>query len=360
MNKTLYIHIGHYKTGTTALQVFFDQSERFLKQNGFQYPRTWYHNSKHSAFAFSILRAAGVQKLMYNYDDPITPQDMWGELFDTIMRSKVPNTLISSEEFMRIGQFPDATSILQDIFEHRPDDLTIKAIAYLRDPASHLNSWYNQLIKMNFPVADLNAAVDGDIERIHYDYRQALSPWIDTLGQENVIIRPYIHDKEAPDALHMDFFKALGIILPEGSVQVERDPNPRMDDRVLELVRVMQNMGLPRPTITAIRNNSRQFLEHQDTLRYGGDNGIDAVRERARAGLEWLEQLDDCSVPTQDYVKRLPAPIPQQTVDFTLLLGFVFSEFIQLRQRVNNAGLMDLNARITALEERLNSREATK
>ena len=61
MPKTLFLHIGHYKTGTTALQIFLERNAKLLAASGFEYPNFWTHNSKHSAFAFSILRAAGVE-----------------------------------------------------------------------------------------------------------------------------------------------------------------------------------------------------------------------------------------------------------------------------------------------------------
>ena len=36
MNKKLYIHIGHYKTGTTALQILLDYNEAHLVAHGFE------------------------------------------------------------------------------------------------------------------------------------------------------------------------------------------------------------------------------------------------------------------------------------------------------------------------------------
>ena len=357
MDKTLYIHIGHYKTGTTALQIFLQRSGQFLNKNGLDYPEVWMHNAKHSAFAFSLLRAAGVKKLMYDYRDPTPPSRMWGDLFAYIAQSKTPGTIISSEEFMRIGQFPAAQTMLKKIIDSRPKGVRVRAIAYLRDPASHVQSWYNQLVKMSFPVADLNAAVDGDIEDIHIDYRRALEPWQQILGAENVEIRPYIRDPDHPDALHRDFLSVMGVTLPEGFVRMERDPNPRFDDRVLELVRLMQNMDFPRGTINAIRTQAIAYLEAQDGLQAGMQDGMDQARDRAKAGLDWLASQPHSTVPASDYAAHLPNGQPQQVTDRKLLLGFVFSEFIQLRQRVNAAGLPEINKRLDALEARLAERD---
>jgi hypothetical protein len=357
MSKTLFLHIGHYKTGTTALQVFFSQSGAILARNGIDYPNVWMHNAKHSAFAFSILKAAGVGKLMYDYADPVTPQQMWGDLYRHITEEGRRTTLISSEEFMRIGQFPRARDILHDVLSHRPDDLDVKVIAYLRDPASHLQSWYNQLIKMNFPVSDLNMAVNGDIEDIHYDYRRALQTWQDAVGAENMIIRPYVHDRANPAALHQDFMAAMGVDLPADMVTAEHDPNPRMDDRAVELVRLMQNLDLPRPTINAIRSQALAFLEQQDALKPARDEGISQARERARQSLEWLARQPGSSVPAEAFARQLPELRPQAEVDHLLLMGFIFSEFIQLRQRVNKMNIPELETRIAALEARLSGQD---
>lgn len=357
MEKTIFLHIGHFKTGTTALQVFMDKNQSVLAKSGFEYPEIWMHNSKHSPFAFSILRAAGVEKLMYDYRDPTTPSSMWNDLYNHVEYSRYENTIISSEEFMRIGQFPKATGILEKVIEARPKRVKIKAIAYLRDPASHLTSWYNQLIKMNFPLADLNAAVDGDIEDIHFDYKLALKPWIDILGAESMLVRPYVHDRENPSELHLDFMSSLGIEPPSRDFISTGDPNPRFDDRVLEIVRLMQNLNFPRPTIRAIRSQALSYLEAQDALRMGSDDGTAKTRERAKQAINWVSELPNSAISSETFLEHLPQPIPREVVERNILLGFVFSEFIRLRQRVNNANLHDLDARLAEIEARLSKIE---
>ncbi|MEP4249929.1 sulfotransferase family protein [Tateyamaria sp.] len=357
MSKTLFVHIGHYKTGTTALQVFLERSDALLAASQFEYPDIWKHHSKHSAFAFSILRAAGVDKIMYDYRDPTPPQAMWANLFDHIRSVGQQNTLISSEEFMRIGQFPKAVDILQAIMDNRPPDLNVKAIAYLRDPGSHVASWHNQLIKMKFPVADISAALDGDIEDIHFDYRRALEPWMKVLGRENVIIRPYIRDPDNTAALHYDLCQNIGITAAEGAITVANDPNPRFDDRVTELVRLMQNMKFPRPTINAIRNQAVTYLTAQDAVRYGGSDGISKARVQSQEALSWLSDIPNCPLPLDSFATSLPTAPDPETVNTQLLLGFVFYELIQLRQRTNNLNVTGLETRIAALEAKLAAKE---
>ena len=358
MNKELIIHIGHFKTGTTALQVFMEENLAFLEANGVDYAPVWRTYAKHSDYAFSIMRAAGVRKLLHGYAKPITPRTMWTQLYDHVMESRFATTLVSSEEIIRIGQFPKAVDILRDCLEARPAGLRVRALVYLREPGSQVLSWYNQLVKMNyFPIGDINAAATGEIEEIHYDYRRALEPWVEILGPENVTVRPYVRDRADPAALHRDFLSVLGIEMPPELAEQMDDPNPRFDDRVVELVRLMQNMKYPHGTIEALRTQAESYLEVQDALPGAGAETLDDVRAEAQAGLDWIAALPDSAIPVDRFAARLPEPAPPLQIERNLVLGFVFSELIQLRQRVNAADLPGMGRRLAALDNRLKALE---
>lgn len=348
MPKTLYLHIGHYKTGTTALQVFADENRRFLATRGIKYPKPFCVHSKHSAYAFSVLREAGVRNLLHGYDRATPAAEIWSPLFRQILASRTPVTVISSEEFMRIAVFPEAERILADILAARPAGIEVKAICYLRPPAAHLTSWYNQLVKLGTPISELETAVNGEIEPIHYDYRLAIAPWTRMLGPEAVIVRPYLRDREDPARLHRDFLHTLGADLPDKLAPGPLDHNPRLDDRLLELTRVLQNTGLERPLVQSVRNQAQAFLDAQgaaDTPR-----GVSRARQLAREGLDWIADLPGASIPVDQFAADLPQARPQEQVDQALLLGFVLSEFLRHRQRVNKQRVDELEERIAKLE----------
>ncbi|EIE49408.1 hypothetical protein AL036_09260 [Salipiger aestuarii] len=352
MTKTLILHIGHYKTGTTALQVFAVENRRFLAEHGVDYPKVWHNRAKHSALLFSILRQIGVTKLMHGYANTVSPHKVWGDMFKHIESSPYPVTLVSSEEFMRIGQFPAAQALLGEILATRPAGLTVRAVVYLRDPASHLRSWYNQLIKMNRHVADLNTALNGDIEDIHFDYRRAVAPWCRLLGAENVDVRPYSFDRNNPAALHDDFFGSVGVTLTDAT-RVVKEQNPRLDDRVSELVRLMQNLDLPQGTIGAIRRQALAYMAAQDEQVVTPGSGVPSARARAASSIDWLKTLPNCNLPLDRFAENLPEPMSQEEINRNLLLGFVFSEFIQLRKKVNKADLTGMHERLSRLEAAL-------
>lgn len=353
MTKTLYIHIGHYKTGTTALQRFFEEEPEILAEAGIEYSGIRIYYSKHSDLAFSILRAAGIEKMMFDYDDETPPQQMWDNLFAHVLKSPQPNTLISSEELIRLSEYDSTREILKEMLARRPEEIEVKVIVYLRAPGAHLRSWYNQLIKMDYPVADLNAAVMGDIEKVHYDYRHALEPWAEAVGPENMILRPYRYDRKNPAALHQDFMKIFGLDLPARRVRITEDPNPRLDDRVIEIVRMMQNANLPRPSIESIRKQADLYLAQQDQRVFRRSDRMATARAAAAAGLDWVAGLPGGAAHAEHFRRNLPQPMDSTDVDLYTMLGFVFSELIQLRQRINKMDPEDMTERVGALERQI-------
>ncbi len=352
MTKTLYIHIGHYKTGTTALQVLMATNPAFLQKHGIEYSSLLRTHSKHSDLAFSIFRAAGVTRLMHGYQKPIQPLDMWEQLFAHVRASAQETVVVSSEELIRIGEFPEACDLLQQIAT-LGRGIEVKVIAYLRSPASHLRSWYNQLVKMGIPVSDFTTAVRGEIERIHLDYDLALAPWIAAFGAENLVLRDYDAARRGGDTgIYQDFLGVLGLPFPAGLNLPEGDPNPRMDDRAVELVRMLQNLGLARPTIEAIREQAAQFLAQQDAQVARGLPDFDAVRARIDGGLERIAGVGASNVDIAAFRARLPQAEDRALVDQTQMTGFVLAELLALRKRINRT-LPALTERLALLEARL-------
>lgn len=355
MQKTLYIHIGHYKTGTTALQVFCSRHQAMLaEKHGLDYPSVRIHNAKHSGYAFALYKAAGVETLMHGFADPTPPEPVWAELFDHVRASPHPKTIISSEELMRVGQFPKAAERLKAIIADTAQGIDIRIIVYLRAPQSHLKSWHNQLVKMGQPVADFNNALEGAIEAIHYDYAQALAPWSQIFGAKNIDIRRYPETYERPGDLVLDFMAALGVKLGPQVPLPEGDPNPRLDDRLMEALRLMQNLGLPKHMIQTVREQATEYMTAQDKLGAARmPAGVARARTRAAQGLGRLAELGQLGFDPGDLARNLPEAEPPETVAQNLMMGYVLSETLALRRRFNRSGVSDLAQRLDAIEAHL-------
>ena len=346
MAKTLHLHIGHFKTGTTALQVFLARNPKLLARHGLEYADAFRHHAKHSGLAFPIYRAAGVTRLMHGYDAPDTPEDRWTTMFDAVRASRRDAVIVSSEEFMRLGGITAACEMLPRLAALAPD-IRVRVIAYLRTPDAHLRSWYNQLVKMRVKVPDFTTAVHEAIEPVHIDYALALRPWIETFGADNLILRPYDDSFRNGTGLYADFLSLFGIELPDRRKLSlpEGDPNPRLDDRTLEIVRLMQNAGASPKLVKQLQARALSYFEAEGTPQ----TILDEVNARIRTGLSALTALPHSSVDTEFFSERLPQPEDPDRIEQLRMTGFLLREINLLRGRLNKA-LPEINARLDALE----------
>lgn len=352
MTQTIYLHIGHYKTGTTALQAAMVSNAKALSGKNVHYLDVFRHQSKHSKLAFSILRAAGVTELMHGYADKQTPQAVWDQLFKEARQSGAGAIVASTEEFMRIGAHPQAREILREVITSAQKEFDFRIVVYLRAPLSHLQSWYNQLVKMNKgPVPSFNAAVCDFMEPVHFDYGQALAPWIDIFGADALIVRPYTDDLRQKGALFADFLSIFQLTPGRWTVEDNRVQNPRMDDTLVEVTRVMQAAGASDVDTERVQNLVSRL--RGATKRDSGVSMAD-VATRARAGLSSLPSLPGNTVDVDAFGDQLPAADDtSDTKDIETLsdlVTFLIADIKLLRTNMHKRQEELLN-RVIALEK---------
>lgn len=345
----LILHIGHFKTGTTALQSFCSANAELLGHQGLVYAPFGVKNHKHSALAFSVLRDAGVTKLLYDFASTRTAQDHWAEVFDAVRAlPKDHSILVSSEEFMRLGEHPAAVALLRDIFATAPD-IPIHIVAYLRAPNSHLRSWYNQLIKLGIPAGNFDMAVRSEIETIHWDYARALRPWLDIFGADRVTLRQFDDNLRLGDALYTDFLEAIGYRFPATASVPHKDPNPRLDDRVLDFKRAYTRAGIGPNIIAQAMTRAATNLDAEgDAEALRNAPSFETIRGIARAGITSLAKLPGASLNTAHLLANLPKPLPPEARMMGDLVALLAGELAQMRNQHRQ-----MVARLTRLEKRL-------
>jgi len=342
----LILHIGHYKSGTTALQVFCTSNAAALERQGLHYAQYPLKMLKHSGLAYSVLRDAGVETMLYDFKAEENAVQMWSKVFDAV-RALDPgqSLLVSSEEFMRIGAHPAATEVLREVFAGAPD-IPVRVIAYVRAPHDHLRSWYNQLIKLGISVGNFETAVRSEIEVIHWDYARALEPWLSVFGEERVIVRQFQDDLREGDGLYADFLEALGFGLPITAKVPERDPNPRMDDRILDLKRAFIRANLTKPVINQAVERALENLAAED-----GAGGLadaptfEEIRSTSKAGIDALSALPNTNLNPEKMLSHLPRPLSEDARQMGDLVTLLAGEMANMRNHQQR-----LNRRLTALE----------
>lgn len=342
----LILHIGHFKTGTTALQEFLMDNSSKLESQGVLYSPFPQHLNKHSMLAFALMVDSGVKEAKQRFNSDFTAEEVWQQVFDVVRSlEKGQSLLVSTEEFMRIGEHPAAAEKLREIFATAPD-IPVKIVAYLRSPNSHLHAWYNQLVKLGANFGNFDTSVQSRMERIHWDYAQALRPWIETFGAEQVILRQFHDGLRKDNALFADFLSAIDCEFQPSMTLPPRDPNPRLDDRILDLKRAYLHANLPRPVIDRVITRAAQNLEAEtavDPLRHSLD--FETIRDASEAAITALAALPQATLDVAQLTSDLPRPLSSDARMMGDLVALLGGEMASLR-----SSLREVNQRLTKLE----------
>lgn len=213
---TLFLHIGTNKTGTSAIQRFFNQQRDALQQHGLLYPAAGCAGDAHYTFSTLLGFDHGKPRRVDQSAPPL--RDLRSRLEQEITRSACRHVLISSENFV----LPRAVEPVRELLR----DFEVRVVVYLRRHDGWWESAYNQAVKM---VAQ--PPWGRGFERyLRYQrmrnpqyggYRALLDRWDAVFGADNVIVRPYEKQQNAPNVA-VDILHAIGC----GNIAQQLDVRP--------------------------------------------------------------------------------------------------------------------------------------
>ena len=236
--KTLYIHIGTPKTGTTTIQQFLKHNANLLLSKGIYYPE--FPKELDNAFILPA-ECTGEDSLEGNVGwlprsecSPNQIRDIIHEKFNTANK-----VLLSSECIW--GETRDKYSFLQNLVA---EDVQVKVIVYLRKQIDFLESQYRECIRVLELTACVEDAcnpdkhiIDGIIENL--DYYRVLESMAKAIGKENIIVRPYERSQFKNNSLLDDFLDTIGLEMSNEFNIVRNNYNPAMDNAALIVKRNM-------------------------------------------------------------------------------------------------------------------------
>ena len=195
--KTIYLHIGIGKTGTTKLQEHLSKCHETLKSNGVHYVLKGggLQGHGHQAFAKSCISdIPSYMELTGNI------QDQRRAVLDEIANEQADTFLLSSENFA-VANPADVLSAFDTI----TDELAFKIILFVRSQDELIESEDNQLIKVRKETMTLEEYRETFFEG---DFMALATRWGAAFGEENLICR--IYDAKKMDVI-TDFFSCLPI-----------------------------------------------------------------------------------------------------------------------------------------------------
>ena len=242
MRKTLYIHIGTGKTGSTAIQSFMAKNRNVLSDKyGLLYPETALYLNKHRAIDLNARR------------NDLDARDKIKLLIDSlnneIMETPCPIIVISDEDFPGLSK--DEVTFYRDNI-HK--DIDVKFIVYLRRQDEFLESWFNQIVKTGSYNSDIKNLKETLVEKGVFDYMSLIEMWESVLGKDSAVVRVYEKDSFFGGNIFSDFMNVFDIDY-DGLEVPEKDPNPSLTRDKILLLRKFSNNGLR----DLIDNN---FIEH--------------------------------------------------------------------------------------------------
>jgi hypothetical protein len=155
----LVVHIGHQKTGTSAIQKFLSESAEILSASGLVYPKAT-RNHKIAHHDLRTILEGGVQSEI----------DYVSELFlEECQDAKT--IIISSEGLARIKK----PELFKELFPYVDD---IQVVYFVRDPLELLISGYRQLVKASIYSESFRSYIDQrslDLERVWMNWKKLTS-----------------------------------------------------------------------------------------------------------------------------------------------------------------------------------------
>lgn len=257
MKKTVYLHVGSPKTGTTSLQEFLARNTASLAEQGFFVPPHNIGDSGHHELPLSLIK--DICDSWYDGWPKISRRSevVWGELIERINKSECPNVIISSEMFHDIPNHPYSQKIGERI-KGSLYEYDVRTIAYIRPVDKYINSIYRQDLENRNSFTSLTKSAQYYKEqRLVHLYPSA---WLDfyssLFGKESLTVRKYDRSEFRNGSIIFDFIDTLGIQYPP-----EKEPDCLLQENLsiqedhIDIRRALNTEGTNRQSINTQISN---------------------------------------------------------------------------------------------------------
>jgi hypothetical protein len=243
--KTLYLHIGTTKTGTSSIQEFLKENREALTRQGYcfpkvqrKYPHTCSNRNAHFLTANYFLKDGS-----HNTD---LEKEVLLEGMSHLLQcfEQFDNIILSEEAIWRVSGYTRKW-LFPYLLEHsQQNGYTVKIVVYLRRQDSYIISNWNQCIKHctgSHCTATLEDRVEQIIRKEKYvvNYAERLDEISGFFGKENLIVRRYEPDSWYHGSIIEDFLHAIGIELTEDFLPPARMVNLSLQGNTIEIQRII-------------------------------------------------------------------------------------------------------------------------
>lgn len=327
--KTLIIHIGTAKTGTTSIQEGLAKNALRLERSGFFYPSrkgaAYLQNSQHVPLVSGI---CGHPIWWLDPQKQANVDRTLPELRADIEASAAQTVVLSSEAFTETQLISaEKVEAVRDTFS----DFDIRIVAYIRRQDHYILSQYQQNVRAG-DTQLLRPEKFRNFEGLFY--RRRLEPWRDTFGAAKMTVRPFDSRFWRQDDPFLDFLDVIGA--PQEGIKPPPATNEGLDYRIVELTRRLNSLLRNRTDLTRqqqlhVRRHLLQLIGKQNHLlpdrrkmRLSPEQA-NAIRLALHEDNAW--SLEGSGVDVDDFFPEVsegpPAQIRPDSLDPNLLLSVI-------------------------------------
>lgn len=245
--KTLYVHIGTPKTGTSAIQELCVQNRALLESKGYGYPEfannyTGYSKRRNGMFLQKSIYRNGVRQIGEE-------KQRFQENMNIILRQfEIYDNVILSDEGIWTASYKLGESLwkrLKDAGERHK--FAVKIIVYLRRQDVYMDSRWKQRVKGNSLKKSASYIpweryISHFPSELQLDYYTALETISAVLGKENTIVRRYERNSFPDGMIQADFLKVIGLELTDEYLIQKDTVNQSLSGNTCEIKRVLNTL----------------------------------------------------------------------------------------------------------------------
>lgn len=213
--KTLYIHIGTMKTGSTAIQTFLYSNRDYLNKNNFAFPERVFEypekpNRRNGTFLAVAADLNGREDRLY--DASIVEQQI-----STIEKCfESSDNVILTEETAWQHITVDRKEAWERLIKRSQEaGIRIKVVVYLRRQDLYIESYWKQAIKYSRYKWSFEHCLEKYPKKIKLDYLSNLDEIAASIGKENIIVRRYQREDLEEGDVVVDFLSIVGLPIDE-------------------------------------------------------------------------------------------------------------------------------------------------
>lgn len=347
--KTLYLHIGTPKTGTSTIQYFCRLNEEFLLRHGLCYPDLGFRfpgiGQNRNAYFLS-------HKIYDDAKNRLPEAEAEEQEKGFVKLEKLfarYNRVVISDEHLWNEKEIDTHRLAQIRERMEKVGVTVKVIVYLRRQEQVIQSYWAQQVKEGMQLS-FSEYIDKEKYRyFQLDYQKRLQEFADALGRENIIVRCYEKGQYqgTGKTIISDFLNIFDIEITEECRDSDVSKNASLRGNYLETKRLLNQNPAFRTKQNFIVKRLLKLQEDGGESAAGGTVNYFSDREREMCAAQYAasnEQTAREFLGREDgrlfYEESSPEedPTPLSTEELAGICGGVIAmqehEIVQLREKL--------------------------